>query len=100
MWSYSLLNVILIRIRGTLPFFSEEKELTFQYCLSGDYIMEGDPVFNQVSNEIKNLIKSMLEVDPKDRITLTEALNHSWFKTKVSNEKVLSQKKIDFNDLV
>jgi serine/threonine protein kinase len=62
--------------------------------------MEGDPIFNQVSSELKDLIKSMLEVIPDERITLEEAMSHPWFNLQCGQEKVQSEKQINFKDFV
>ena len=63
---------------GTFPFKSvtTEKDL-FRKILRG--------IFNygqreSLSNEVKDLIKQMLAVDPSERPTATMILNHSWFK--------------------
>ena len=37
-------------------------------------------IWNQISEEAKNLIKSMLEKDYKKRIFAKEALQNPWFK--------------------
>ena len=34
----------------------------------------------EFSSDLKDLIKRMLEKDPKKRITIVEAMEHSWFK--------------------
>lgn len=62
--------------------------------------MEGDSIFNQVSDELKDLIKSMLEVIPEERITIEQAIDHPWFDSEFGIEKVESVKKINFKDFV
>lgn len=37
------------------------------------------PELDSISNEAKNLIMSMLQIDPQKRITATEALKSKWF---------------------
>lgn len=37
------------------------------------------PYWDQVSAEAKDLIKKLLTVDPKKRITLEEVKEHKWF---------------------
>lgn len=38
-----------------------------------------DDLWKNISDEAKDFIKCMLEVDPKDRITTEKALDHKWF---------------------
>ena len=89
-----------IRSRGTLPFYSEEKELTYQYCLTGDYVLEGDPIFDKASPEVKDLITQMLHVEPKNRISIEKALKHPWFNKKKMSENSKIPSKIDFTNYV
>lgn len=35
--------------------------------------------WNKISNDAQDLIKKMLERDPKQRITFDECLKHRWF---------------------
>lgn len=36
---------------------------------------------NHLSEELKDLIRKMLMVDPKERITALDAMNHPWFES-------------------
>jgi calcium-dependent protein kinase len=51
----------------------------------GRYDLETSP-FDSVSSSSKDLIKKLLVMDPKKRISAQEALNHPWFKEKKSRE--------------
>jgi calcium/calmodulin-dependent protein kinase I len=44
----------------------------------GDYIREG-PQWEKLSNAAKDLIESLLQIDPVKRLTPTEVLAHPWF---------------------
>lgn len=44
----------------------------------GEYSLY-DTIWEEISTEAKELIEMFLQVDPKERITLKEALNHPWF---------------------
>lgn len=35
-------------------------------------------IWEEVSNDAKDLVKKLLEVDPNKRLSATEALNHRW----------------------
>lgn len=48
-----------------------------------------------LSSESKAIMASMLQVDPKKRITVKELLKHSWLKDYISNEVVFQKNIID-----
>lgn len=83
-----------------MPFYSEEKELTYQYCLTGDYVLEGDPIFDKSSPAVRDLITQMLHVDPRNRISIADALKHPWFCKKKNLETNKIPSKIDFTEYV
>lgn len=64
---------------GNIPFgnipFDDEDSLN-QALVSGNF--SSDQFFNQISEEAKDLIKSMLKVDPEERISIEDALEHEW----------------------
>ena len=47
-------------------------------------------MWKSISNEAKDLVKKMLEKDPKLRICTKEALNHSWFTSQTTSANELS----------
>eukprot|EP00546_Thalassionema_frauenfeldii_P000946 CAMPEP_0178939074 /NCGR_PEP_ID=MMETSP0786-20121207/26682_1 /TAXON_ID=186022 /ORGANISM="Thalassionema frauenfeldii, Strain CCMP 1798" /LENGTH=494 /DNA_ID=CAMNT_0020617859 /DNA_START=60 /DNA_END=1544 /DNA_ORIENTATION=+ len=46
-----------------------------------------DAIWSPISEDAKNLIRCMLEVDPEQRITAEKALNSSWIKQNAGNYK-------------
>jgi serine/threonine protein kinase len=46
---------------------------------AANYLRDG-PIWNKLSDEAKDLIQRMLCVDPVERITPLESLEHIWFK--------------------
>ena len=46
--------------------------------MRGNYSMEG-PTWQTVTSETKDLIKKLLVVNPKDRLTIEQALQHEVF---------------------
>jgi serine/threonine protein kinase len=87
-------------VRGSLPFYSEEKELTFKYTILGDFIMEGDTIFDNLSMELKDLIRGLLEVDAEARLTVQQALDHPWFTSKPVQKKMVKTGGFDFTNFV
>ena len=47
---------------------------------AGKFSFTQSKVWNVISDEAKNLIKSFLSVDPNIRMTADRALKHPWFK--------------------
>lgn len=47
-----------------------------------------DPIWDQISEQAKNLIRKMLTVDFRKRIYAREALDHAWFKTASSEPTI------------
>ena len=64
--------------------------------------MEGDSIFENLSDELKDMIQRLLEVDSQKRITIEEALNHPWFTTKFKKKVIddLKPGNIDFTNFV
>ena len=63
--------------------------------------MEGDSIFENLSDELKNLIQGLLEVDVNQRLTIEQAINHPWFTTtKKKKEIKLNPGQIDFTNFV
>ena len=83
-----------------MPFYSEQKDLTFKYTVVGDYVMEGDTIFEGVSDEVKELIKGLLEVDAKNRLTVEQAIDHPWFTSKAVPRQHANPGEIDFLNFV
>jgi serine/threonine protein kinase len=54
---------------------------------SGDYSLQ-DKVWDKVSEEAKDLIRSMLEIDPDYRPSAQEVLLHEWFLKDFTYKKV------------
>lgn len=67
-------------ICGQLPFQDEYIPNLFKKISSGSFIF---PDF--ISNEVKDLLSRMLIVNPVKRITITEIMEHEWFKQGVDD---------------
>lgn len=81
MWSMGVILYILLC--GFPPFYGEEDEEMFMKIRNAQYAFPEEidgykTTWGQVSSAAKELIRSMLEVDPTKRVKAETALDHPW----------------------
>ena len=82
-WSCGVIMYILLSARP--PFGGEDDNEIMERVASGKYDLESPP-FNKLSKSSIDLIKRLLTMDPEQRISAEQALNHPWFKEFKSQE--------------
>lgn len=82
MWSAGVIMYILLC--GYPPFYSENDAQLFESILEANYHFHS-PYWDDISAEAKDLIKKLLVVEPKQRLTAKQALDTAWFKTNNDN---------------
>lgn len=90
-WAAGVLLHVLLS--GMLPFHGSGRRLTEAIC-RGKLILNAAPQWEFISDSAKDLIQQMLCVDPKQRITIQEVLNHRWLRDR---DKAL---RIHLNDTI
>jgi calcium-dependent protein kinase len=93
LWSCGVILYILLT--GLPPFFGKTEEEIFEKIKIGKYDLTSVQ-WRIVSKEIKDLVKGLLNYNPKVRLSAEQALNHIWFlkfKTKeqanlISDDKI------------
>ena len=83
MWSSGIL--LYQMLTGTLPFKSQKDLELIRLIIRGDYLMP-----NSVSNNMRNLIKGLLETKEEKRLKLND----------VFNQQIIKEKKIIKNSLI
>ncbi|XP_020293971.1 death-associated protein kinase related-like [Pseudomyrmex gracilis] len=76
MWSVGVLLYVLLT--GCSPFGGDTKQETF--CnISRCRLDFPDDLFEDVSEEARDLMRKLMVKDPNERLTVTECLQHAWF---------------------
>jgi calcium/calmodulin-dependent protein kinase I len=75
MWSLGV--IVYILLGGYSPFEEQSQDVLFEKIRLGDYTFH-EEFWDPVSADAKNLITSLLTVDPERRLTAEEALAHKW----------------------
>ncbi|XP_073144408.1 calcium-dependent protein kinase 17-like [Henckelia pumila] len=76
-WSVGVMLYILLC--GVPPFWAESENGIFNAILQGHVDFSSDP-WPSISNGAKDLVRKMLNSDPKQRLTAFQVLNHPWIK--------------------
>ncbi|KAK8615284.1 hypothetical protein V6N13_069061 [Hibiscus sabdariffa] len=76
-WSVGVMLYILLC--GVPPFWAENDNGIFSEILGGKVDFTSNP-WPSISPQAKDLVKQMLTLDPKERLTAQEVLNHPWIK--------------------
>ena len=71
-WSSGI--ILFFMLTGYLPFNELTNKNIYRKILNGKYIIPKD-----LSNEVRDLIKKILEYNPKKRININEIKDHPWF---------------------
>jgi len=89
---------------GRPPFAAKTKEgtveaikhgiLSFAGIFRGFYSVNIGPVWHKISEDAKDLIKSMLKRNPRERISIEKALKHPWF---MNYENIVQKKDAEEN---
>ena len=75
--------IVMCRVIGGYAFGDCEEEHLADRIKSG--LFTKDCLFYQLSEECQHLVSKMLEVNPDERYSAEEALNHGWFTTNEVN---------------
>lgn len=91
MWSIGVILYILLG--GYPPFIENDQRKLFRKIRKGDYQFH-DEYWGDISSEAKNLIASLLTVNPSQRLSAQDALRNSWI---TADETTLEGKDLGAN---
>jgi len=83
MWSVGVILYILLC--GFPPFYEEELPALFDQILHARYDFPS-PWWDNISQEAKNLVQMLLELDPKKRLTAKDTIQHEWCQGKAKTD--------------
>lgn len=78
--------ILYILLSGKPPFNGPTDKVILERVAAGRFNFDGRE-WQTISEDSKNLIRKMLEYDPKLRLSAEESINHPWIK-RYANESV------------
>lgn len=98
LWSAGV--VLFAMLYGTVPFKAASMEELHSLILRGIYTLKDD-----ISQEARDMLRGLLEINPHKRLTIPEILNHPWLKDYDHNlqlfndqEREMIKKEYTYND--
>ena len=95
LWSCGVIMYILLC--GAPPFHGINEEEIYRKILTCNYTFR-HKIWSEISQEAKDLINSLLELEPNKRLSAKDALKHPWFK--LFNVDSFSNKKLNEKNLI
>merc|ERR1719326_342248 len=87
LWSIGVIMYVLLC--GYPPFFGETDAEVLSKVRLGNFSFNAAD-WKNVSDDAKELIRMLLKMNPKDRYSAEQALNHTWIKDKAPKAKAVN----------
>ena len=87
-WSVGIVTYLMLR--GRLPFDSKERQLIIQRTLEAELDVYGS-YWEKFTPYVTDFLKKLIEKDPEVRLTVNQALQHTW----IRNGDILIPRKIN-----
>jgi len=91
LWSIGVITYILLC--GFPPFYNESLPLLFEQIMKADYDYPPD-YWDEISDSAKNFIDCLLVVEPSERMTAEQALQHEWLAGSASKKKLRTKERM------
>ena len=75
LWSCGVIIYMLLTSRR--PFYHKQRRIMIDKIMRARCVMDGDR-WKGISDEAKDLVAQLLKLDPKERLTATQALENEW----------------------
>ena len=95
-WSMGVILYILLC--GYFPFYHENERELYRQIKAGKFDMPVEE-WGHVSDNAKDLVRKMLQINPKKRITAHQALRHPWLRGEASSEIMPEETLKAFSDM-
>jgi len=82
LWAVGVITYVLLC--GYPPFYSEVQADLFDQIIKGEYTFP-DEEWSTISSEAKDFIRKLLVVNPSERMTASQSLEHEWIKNESSH---------------
>lgn len=83
LWSVGVISYMLLSSQR--PFNGKKRKVVIDKIMRGDYTLSSKD-WESISNEAKDFVKKLLELDPEVRSHATSALTHAWVSMKFEGE--------------
>lgn len=94
MWSAGVcLYVMLV---GTVPFRASKMSQLHEMIKKGKFDLQGETV----SDEAMDLLKKLINVDHRSRMSALETLQHPWLKTTQDGKELIETNRPDLADVI
>merc|ERR1712188_260449 len=91
LWSIGVITYILLC--GFPPFYNESLPLLFEQIMKADYDYPPD-YWDEISDSAKNFIDRLLVVQPDERMTAEQALEHEWLAGAAPKKKLRTKERL------
>jgi phosphorylase kinase gamma subunit len=85
MWACGV--ILFTLLSGSPPFWHRRQIIMLRMIMEGNYSFSS-PDWDEISDNAKDLIRNLLNVDPQNRFTAEQALNSPFFARDVRAERV------------
>jgi len=94
LWSVGVIAYILLC--GYPPFSGGDNSATHRSILRGQFRFPSQE-WKFTSQESRDFIRQLLQIDPRQRMTVEQALHHPWMVKHVSDNKCVAEKMFQYN---